>query len=79
MAQDSRKRRLRIGSGRAWEASLYEFTGRSDDGQDAPVARIAAVSLELALGYLRENYGDFQIVRIEFLGMVRLVSGTPVD
>jgi hypothetical protein len=46
-----RDNRFRLGNGGVCEASLYEFTGRGEEGGDPPVIRIAAVSLEEALAY----------------------------
>ena len=73
------KSRFRAGDGGVCEAGLYQFTGRSEEGQEPPVAMVAAASLEEALAYIRKRYSDLQVVRVECLGMVRLVSGSPVD
>jgi hypothetical protein len=43
------------------------------------VARLAAASMEEALEYMRAHCADFQIIRVEFVGMLRMLSGTPVD
>ncbi len=77
MAGKSRVGRFRAGSGGVCEASLYEFA--SSDGPEPRVIRVAARDITEALAYIMEAYADFRVVRIEFVGMVRLVSGTPVD
>jgi hypothetical protein len=47
---------------------------------DAPrVHWVAAESLEAALGYMRRRYDDFIIVEARFLGMIPLLSGSPLD
>jgi hypothetical protein len=77
--RESQKRRFRPGAGGACEASLFIFTGKGEEGEESSVARIAATDMEEALAYMRARYSDFQIVRAEFVGMVRMLSGTPVD
>ena len=64
------------------EAQLWTFTGPpkvpSDDA--APeVCRVAAESLDEALRYLRQRYGDLQIMEARCTGMVALLSGSPLD
>ncbi len=79
MAQEGRKGRFRCGAGGACEASLFTFTSRCEEGEEPPVGRIAAASMEEALEYMRAHCADFQIIRLEFVGMLRMLSGTPVD
>jgi len=71
------KSRFRAGSGGVCEASLYEFTGRSEMAEET--VRVAATSLEEALAYVRKRHSGLQVTRVEFLGMARLLSGSPVD
>jgi hypothetical protein len=40
---------------------------------------VAAESLDAALLYLRKRHDDFVIVEARFLGMIPLLSGSPLD
>jgi hypothetical protein len=40
---------------------------------------VAAESLEAALSYMRQRYDDFVITEARFLGMIALLSGSPLD
>jgi hypothetical protein len=74
----SHKASFRAGTGGACEASQYTFTGACRMGEEA-VIRVAASNLEEALAYVRARHADLQIIRIDFVGMIRLISGSPVD
>ena len=80
--RSAKKTRFRPGSTGVCEAQLWTFTGPpkvpSDDA--APeVCRVAAESLDEALRYLRQRYGDLQIMEARCTGMVALLSGSPLD
>jgi hypothetical protein len=74
--------RFRPGSTGACEAQLWTFVGPprtlSDDHALA-VHWIAAESLDEALRYIRRRNDDFTIAEARFLGMVPLLSGSPLD
>ena len=40
---------------------------------------VAAESLDAALTYLRKRHDDFTIAEARFLGMIPLLSGSPLD
>jgi hypothetical protein len=40
---------------------------------------VAAESLDAALRYLRTRHDDFMITEARFLGMIALLSGSPLD
>lgn len=70
--------RFRPGRSGECESQLWRFPGLTDE--DAPqVYWIAAESLEAALGYLRQRHDDFIITEARFLGMIPLLSGSPLD
>jgi hypothetical protein len=74
--------RFRPGSTGECEAQLWSFTGSSGILYDDDVPQIhwvAAESLDAALRYLRKRYGDFIITEARFLGMIPLLSGSPLD
>ena len=74
--------RFRPGSTGECEAQLWSFTCppeilSDDDASQAHWA--AAESLEAALQYMRRRYGDFSITEARSLGMIPLLSGSPLD
>jgi hypothetical protein len=40
---------------------------------------VAAESLDAALLYIRQRHDDFTITEARFLGMIPLLSGSPLD
>ena len=75
------KTRFRPGTAGECEAQLWNFTGQGrllgDD--DSEVYWVAAESLESALRYIRLRHDDFVITEKRFLGMIPLLSGSPLD
>ena len=69
--------RFEPGSHGGCEAHLFEF--RETRSPDSNTVRIAAVSPSDALAYLRWHDPDFQVGTVENLGLILLVSGSPVD
>ena len=76
--QDSR---FEAGTRGGCEAHLFEFQEQSAAGPDPEPrrVRIAAVKLDEALSYLHWHAPDFQIERVQNLGLILMVSGSPVD
>ena len=74
--------RFRPGSTGVCEAQLWTFVGSprilSDDNA-LQVHWVAAESLDAALRYMRLRYADFVITEARFLGMIPLLSGSPLD
>lgn len=69
--------RLKVGGLGGSEAQLFEF---QEVGSEEPrTVRIAALKLDEALSFLRLHEPDFQIKRVENLGLILMVSGSPVD
>jgi hypothetical protein len=74
--------RFRPGTTGECEAQLWSFIGspgslHEDEG--APVHWVAAESLDAALRYMRLRHNDFNITEARFLGMIPLLSGSPLD
>jgi hypothetical protein len=64
------------------EAQLWEFTGPSKflaEDEETPVERIAAASLDQALQFVRGRYPDFIICKAVAIGMIAMLSGSPLD
>jgi hypothetical protein len=69
--------RFEVGTHGGCEASLFEFTEKQSS--DPHVVHIAALKLDEALAYLRWHAPDFVIESVQNLGIVLMVSGSPVD
>ena len=80
--RSAKKIRFRPGSTGVCEAQLWRFTGParvSFDDHNPEVYWVAAESLDEALRYLRQRYDDLQIMEARCVGMVALLSGSPLD
>ena len=74
--------RFRPGTTGACEAQLWTFIGSPGilhDDNDPQVHWVAAESLEAALRYMRLRHDDSMIREARFLGMIPLLSGSPLD
>jgi hypothetical protein len=70
---------FRPGRGGACEARLYQFTGQAHGEGEPPVKQIAACDLHEAIAYLRKWHSDLDVFRVEFVAMVEIVSGSPLN
>lgn len=73
---------FRRGSTGVCEAQLWEFTGPSRspaENEKIPIERVAATSVDQALKYMRRRHCDFIICKAEAIGMVAMLSGSPLD
>lgn len=91
MSKDKKRtNRFRTGAWGGCEARLYEFREKSllpDSVDTCPPAnwltprteRIAAVTLDEALAYLRFDAPDFDVYSVTCLGLIVMVSGSPLN
>jgi hypothetical protein len=72
---------FRPGTSKGCEALLYEFTGPSGSGttEESTIERIATASIEAGLVYLRRWRPDFEVTSVQSLGLVTLLSESPLD
>ena len=71
---------FRLGRGGACEATLFAFFGKVPPGaQEPPVHRVAATQLFEAVTYMHQRYREFRVERVEELGLIEMVSGSPLD
>ena len=80
--RSAKKARFRPGTSGACEAQLWAFVGPPGilNHDNAPAVHwVAAESLDAALLYLRRDNDDFTISEARFIGMIPLVSGSPLD
>jgi hypothetical protein len=73
---------FRSGRSGVCEAQLWKFMAPSGIVEDDHVPEfhwVAAESLDAALSYLRNRHADFTITEARFVGMIPLLSGSPLD
>ena len=72
---------FRPGASGECEAQLWLFMGPGilTDSGVRGMHWVAAESLDAALLYLRKRHHDFVITEARFLGMIPLLSGSPLD
>jgi Uri superfamily endonuclease len=75
----ARKKGFRLGRSGACEARLYLFTGMANGEGESRVKRIAACSLHEALVYMRRWHADLDILRVELVDVIEMVSGSPLN
>jgi hypothetical protein len=65
----------------ACEARLYEFRGHAypGDPDEETLQRIAAQSIFEGLQYLQRRDPDFEVVSVQCIGLVTLLSGATLD
>jgi hypothetical protein len=76
------KTRFQPGSAGVCEAQLWKFSepqDRYNREKEPDRVLVAAGSLDQALQYVRRRHGDFNINKAESLGMIALLSGSPLD
>ena len=70
---------FRPGHSGACEARLYQFTGVPTTEGEPPVKRIAACDLHEAVAYMRKWHPDLDILRVELVAVIEMVSGSPLN
>jgi hypothetical protein len=75
----NKKTGFRPGRSGACEARLFQFTGQAHSDGASPVKQVAACDLHEAITYLRKWHPDLDILRVEFVAMIEIVSGPPLN
>ena len=73
---------FRPGRSGVCESHLWEFSGPSHflkPDEEIPIERVAAASLEQALKFMRREYPNFVIAKVVSLGIIAMLSGSPLD
>jgi len=70
---------FRPGHSGACEALLFQFTGQAHGEGELPVKQVAACDLYEAIAYLRKWHPEFDILRVEFVAVIEIVSGSPLN
>jgi hypothetical protein len=76
--QRALKTGFRPGHSGACEARLYQFIGVACGEGQPPVERVAASDLHEAIAYMLKWHSDLDIQRVELLGVIEMVSGSPL-
>jgi hypothetical protein len=79
--------RFEVGGQGGCEALLFEFrdgrpverSGTVEQPSETHIARIAAVTFDEALAYLHWDDPDFVIESVQNVGLIVMVSGSPLD
>ena len=81
MSNKKRPAAFRQGRFGACEAHLYEFRGRGypSSSDEDRVERLAVDSIYQGLVYLKRREPDFEITSVQLIGLVTLLSGSPLD
>ena len=81
MSGKKRPAEFRQGRFGAHEAHLYEFRGRDypSSSEEERVERPAADSIYQGLVYLKRREPDFEVTSAQLIGLVTLLSGSPLD
>jgi hypothetical protein len=72
---------FRPGSGGVCEAELWKFSAPQDPYiEEEPESHmVAAESIYEALNYIRRRERDFRVNKAECIGMIAMLSGSPLD
>jgi hypothetical protein len=60
----------------ACEARSFQFTGQAHGEAESPVKQIAACDLNEAMMYMQRRHADFDILRVEFVALIEMLSGS---
>lgn len=66
-------------TGNSGECEAYLFKFQEQGSEEPRTMTIAAARLEDAVSYVRRDSPDFQIKSAQNLGLIVLVSGSPLD
>ena len=58
---------------------LAQMDDLVNEREEPPVERVAARTLDEAFAYMRKWQGDFEIVRVELVCLIEVLSGSPLN
>jgi hypothetical protein len=74
-----KKTGFRPGHSGACEARLFRFTGQTHAEGEPPVRLVAACDLQEAMSYMQKSYCDLDVLNFEFVALIEMVSGSPLN
>jgi hypothetical protein len=74
-----KKTGFRPGRSGACEARLFRFTGQGNGEAGPSALQVAACDVHQAMIYMRKCHPDLDILRVEFVALIELVSGSPLN
>ena len=60
-------------------AEVDRLPGQTHGEAEPPVKQIAACDLHEAMTYMRKLHADFDVLRVEFVDLIEMVSGSPLN
>jgi hypothetical protein len=75
----NKKTGFRPGRSGACEARLFLFIGRAQGENEPPVKLVAACDLQEAMSYVRKSHAGLDILQVEFVDLIEMLSGSPLD
>ena len=75
----NKKTGFRPGRSGACEARLFRFIGQAHGEGEPPAKQVAACDVLEAMVYIRKWHPDLDILRVEFVALIEIVSGSPLD
>jgi hypothetical protein len=74
-----KKTGFRPGGSGACEARLFLFTGQPEGEGEPPIRLVAACDLPEAMLYIQKWHADLDILRVEFVALIEMLSGSPLN
>ena len=75
----NKKTGFRPGRSGACETRLFLFIGQRQGESEPPVKLVAACDLQDAMIYMRKSHASLGILRVEFVALIEMLSGSPLD
>ena len=78
MAKGTRQSELRDEDRALRKALLFEISGHkpTDQGKDGLTLRVAALSLEEVIRYIRTSHPDFEIIEVKVVDQIEVLSSS---
>ena len=70
---------FRPGRSGACEARLFPFTGQTHGEGEQPVRLVGASDVQEAMIYMRKSHRDLDVLNVEFVALIEMVSGSPLN
>jgi hypothetical protein len=68
----------RVAAAPAKPAHLHSLAKRHGEAE-IPLKQVAACDLHEAMTYMRRRHADFDILRVEFVALIEMLPGSPLN